>query len=213
MARPAKFTHDDVLDGALAAVAVHGPNATLGDVCAQIGAPVGSIYHRFPTREHLFVQLWLRAIRRFHVGLLEAAAVEDPREALTASAVHIPRYCRDHPDEALALTLYRHQVLVTTAPADLAAEVRTVNDQVIAAMQQLCHRRYGRTTDHLLALVATAVQQCPYGLVRPHVGAPVPAWLDEAVAAASTAILALGDRPAQDGPSSHGAPDRDPAGG
>lgn len=194
MARPAKFTPDRILDGALAAVATHGTTATLGDVCTAIEAPIGSVYHRFPTREHLFVRLWLRSIRRFHVGLLEAAAVDDPRSALAACAVHVPRYCRAHPDEARAMTLYRQPVLVSTAPDALADEVRTVNDTVITAMKRLCRRRYGRATPQLLTLVATAVQQCPYGLVRPYVGGPVPAWLDDAVLASSAAILALGDR-------------------
>jgi AcrR family transcriptional regulator len=193
MARPAKFSHDDLLDAALAAVVAHGRDATVSDVCACVGAPVGSVYHRFPTREHLFVQLWLRSVRRFHVGLLRAAALDDPHEALTACALHIPRYCRAHPDEALALTLYRHQVLLTTAPQDLLAQVQTLNDPVVRELRRLCRLRYGRTTPHLLTVVRTAVQQCPYGLVRPHVGGRVPTWLDDAVAVASSAILNLYD--------------------
>jgi AcrR family transcriptional regulator len=194
MARPSKFSHDQLLDAARAAIARHGTNTTIGQVSEEIGAPVGSIYHRFASREELFVSLWLRAIHRFHVGLLAAAEIDDARQALAASAVHIPRYCREHPDEALAMTLYRQKVLVTTAPASLLADVRTVNDDVIAAMTALCARRYGTATDHRLILVAMAVQQCPYGLVRPHVGADVPLWLDDVVLASSLAILALGDR-------------------
>ena len=195
MARPAKFTRDQILDAAVAAISAHGTGATLGQVCELVGAPIGSVYHRFPTREHLFVQVWLRSIRRFHVGLLRAAATPDPEQALIACAVHIPRYCRRLPQEALAMTLYRQQVLVGTAPADLADEVRTVNDAVIASIRELCRRRYGQATAHLVELVRVAVQQCPYGLVRPHVGGPVPGWLDDAVAASSAAILALGDTP------------------
>lgn len=194
MARPAKFTADQFLDGALAAVARHGTGATLGQVGEQIGAPSGSLYHRFPTREHLFVSLWLRAVHRFQAELLLAATLDDPRDALAACAVHIPRFCREHPDEAVALTLYRQQRLVTTAPPELRARVGTVNDDIFAAFRQLCARRYGQADDALLTLVATAVQQCPYGLVRPYVGRPVPAWLDDAALVASTAILALGDR-------------------
>lgn len=204
MARPAKFTRDQILDGTLAAVAAHGTSATLADVCAQIGAPIGSIYHRFPTREHLFVELWLRSIRGFHAGLLDAALIEDPGAALTACAVHIPRYCREHPSEALAMTLYRQRALTATAPADLTGDARTVNDKVDTAIRQLCQRRYGRITDHLLAVVTTAVRQCPYGLVRPYVGGQVPLWLDDAVMASSKAILALGDQPAEATPG--GAP-------
>lgn len=193
MARPAKFSHEQILDAALAAVAAHGTAATLSQVCTRIGAPVGSVYHRFPTREHLFIALWLRSIRRFHVGLLDATAIADPGQALTASAVHIPRYCRQHPDEALAMTLYRQQSLLHQAPADLLDDVRTVNDQVNAELSSLCRRRYGRRTARRLSIVTAAVRQCPYGLVRPYVGGQVPLWLDDAVVAAGNAILALGD--------------------
>lgn len=193
MARPAKFTPDQFLDAARDAVALHGRDATLGQVCALVGAPTGSVYHRFPTREHLFVGLWLRSVRRFHVGLLEAAALPDGRAALAAAALHIPRYCREHPSDALALTLYRQQVLVRSAPADLADDVRSVNDRIAAATGDLCRRRYGTVSEHLLTVVTTAVRQCPYGLVRPYVGGEVPQWLDDAVLASSTAILDLGD--------------------
>lgn len=193
MARPPKFSTDQILDAACSAVMRHGRDASIAQVSKEIGAPVGSIYHRFASRDELFAGLWLRSIRRFHVGLLEAAALDDAQQALIAAAVHIPRYCRGHPDDALAMTLYRQRLLLDTAPASLADEVRTVNDDVLTAMRHLCRRRYGRVTGHRLELLATAVQQCPYGLVRPYVGGEVPSWLDDVVVAATAAILALGD--------------------
>ncbi|MGH3500910.1 MAG: TetR/AcrR family transcriptional regulator [Nocardioidaceae bacterium] len=193
MARPTKFTRDQILDAARSAVLHHGRGASVAQVSDEVGAPVGSIYHRFASRDELFISLWLRAIHRFHVGLLDAARFGDARTALTASAVHIPRYCRSHPAEALAMTLYRQRTLVTTAPTSLAEAVSTVNDDAVAAMTTLCRQRYGRATRHRLDLVATAVQQCPYGLVRPYVGNVVPRWLDDAVVAASNTILNLGD--------------------
>jgi len=195
MARPAKFSHDQILDAARAAVVRHGRAATIAHVADEIEVPVGSIYHRFASREELFVTLWLRAVRRFQAGVLAAAADGDPGAALAACAVHVSRYCREHPDEALALTLYRHRALVRSGPPALADQVRPLNDDVLALMADLTRRRYGRVGPHLLDLVRTAAQQCPYGLVRPYVGGEVPAWLDGAVRAAAVAILALGDTP------------------
>ncbi|WP_066913551.1 TetR/AcrR family transcriptional regulator [Millisia brevis] len=193
MARPTKFSTEQILDGALAVVGRRWRAATIADVGAQIGAPVGSIYHRFGSREELFVALWLRSIRRFHVGFLAATEGPDARRAAVAAAVHIPRYCRRYPAEALALSLYRWEALIEDGPADLIDEIGTVNDDVEAALRRLCADRFGSTDPRHLELLSVAVQACPYGLVRPYLGAEVPAALDDIVAAASGAILDLGD--------------------
>ena len=193
MARPAKFTTEDLLDGALRAVAAHGTSATLAQVAQEVGAPMGSIYHRYASREHLFVALWLRSIRAFHVGLLATREIDDPREALLAQATHIPRWCRDQPDVALAMTLYRQRQLLAAPPAGLEDEVRTLNDEVRALGREQTVAFYGRRDDHLEQVMALAVRQCPYGLVRPFIGSgmPLPPWIDDACVAAAAAILAL----------------------
>lgn len=193
MARPAKFTADDLLDGAMRAVARHGTSATVGQVAQEVGAPIGSIYHRFPSREHLFVSLWLRSIRAFHVGLLATRDIDDPREALLAQAIHIPRWCREHPDVAVAMTLYRQRELLGAPPAGLEDEVRTLNDDIWALGREQAAAFYGRRDEHLEQVMALAVRQCPYGLVRPFIGSrmPMPPWLDDACVAAAAAILDL----------------------
>ncbi|BDH55203.1 TetR/AcrR family transcriptional regulator [Tsukamurella sp. PLM1] len=196
MARAAKFSEDDILDAASAAIADAGRGATIAQVAKAAGAPVGSIYHRYPSREDLFVSLWLRSIRRFHVGLLEAMAAPDPNEAAIAAAVHIPRFCREHPRDALAMTMYRQADLVASAPSGLVEEVRHVNDRVDDATRDVAARRYPEVDDFRLALLATACRESPYGLVRRYLGSsvPIPPWLDDAVRASTAAMLALGDR-------------------
>lgn len=193
MARPSRFTYDDVLDAAARAVHEHGRDATVNQVALALGGPTGSIYHRFASREELMASLWLRAVRRFHAGLLEAYALPDPHQALLAAARHIPAYCREYPAESNALTLYRQPELAATAPASLREAVRTINDPVVEAATALVERRYGSATETHVRLVLLATQACPYGLVRPFVGRQVPDWLDEACVAAAGGILALGD--------------------
>lgn len=193
MARPKKFSTEQILDGALAVVGRRWRAATIADVAAQIGAPVGSIYHRFGSREILFVSLWLRSIRRFHVGFLAATEGPDPHRAAVDTAVHIPHYCRAHPAEALALSLYRWHVLLDEGPSDLLDEIRTINDDIDTALRRLCIARFGSDDQGHMELLSTAVQASPYGLVRPYLGTAVPDNLDDIVAAAATAILHLGD--------------------
>lgn len=199
MARPAKFTLTELLDGARDAVLQYGLDATVAQVSAVVGAPSGSLYHRFPSRQHLMVELWLRSVRRFHQGYLVAAAEPDPHQAVSACAAFIPRYCRAFPADARAMMLFRHSELSTTAPESLRTEVRTVNDEVWAALHRLTQRRFdGAADSKRVALMRAAVNQAAYGLVRPYVGGSVPQQLDDIVVGAAVGILALGDeRPAR----------------
>ena len=80
MARPAKFTDDEILDAALRQV-TDGAGATVAGIAAAVGAPTGSIYHRFPSRDVLLARLWLRTVAGFQDGLVAVLADQDPAEA------------------------------------------------------------------------------------------------------------------------------------
>lgn len=197
MARPAKFTDDNLLDAARESVFSHGASATIGQIAAAAGAPVGSIYHRFGSREELLTRLWIRGIRRFQADLLELGGSPDAAVALETAAIHVPRFCRENPAEANVLTLYRQPALVSTAPTELRDTVEHLNDEVFGVMARLASRYYGRATQHRLQVVRTACQQSPYGLVRPYIGrrdstASMPTWLEDAVRVSTRAILTVG---------------------
>ncbi len=200
MARPARFSEDDIVDAAARTVYEHGPSATLAQVAAELGGPTGSIYHRFASRAELFVTLWLRSIRRFHAGLIEAYGLVDPQEALLAATVHIPRFCRDHRLDALAITLYRQSRLVAQAPGSLQQQVAEINDVVDAGLRALVPARYGQDSDEGFRLLMVGTRLSPYGLVRPFVGGEVPDWLDDVCLAAARGILSLGDTQTHRGP-------------
>ena len=198
MARPARFTPDGILDAAAQVVADRWREATVADVAHALQTPPNSVYYRFETKDVLFGSLWLRSVRRFHIGLLEALSDSDPQQAAIAAAVHIPVFCRDHRLEAIAMTLYRQQDLVRRVEGQLADAVQHVNDRVAEAMVELCSRRYGRTDEDTLALLTVACQESGYGLVRRYLrrDAAMPEWLEEAVAGACAGILDIGDRQA-----------------
>ena len=82
MARPARFSDSDLLDAAAEVAAAHGPAATTISAIAQAaGAPTGSLYHRFPSRDVLLGTLWLDLIGRFQAGWIEALEALDPEAA------------------------------------------------------------------------------------------------------------------------------------
>jgi len=66
MPRPARYTVDELLDAAAALLTDGGPTAvTMSAVARAVGAPSGSMYHRFPTRAALCGGLWIRTEERF----------------------------------------------------------------------------------------------------------------------------------------------------
>src|SRR5438067_4092316 len=102
MAKP-RFDRADFLDAALALIAEGGPPAaTVAAIAERLGAPTGSFYHRFASRDVLFGELWLRTVRDFQRGIGEAL---DAGEGLRA-ALHTPAWVRAHPGEARLLLLY-----------------------------------------------------------------------------------------------------------
>lgn len=193
MSRPAKFSADDLLDAAARAVLDHGPQVSVADVGRAAGAPVGSIYHRFRSREELLASLWVRSIRHFHVGFLAALRLPDPQAAIEAAARHVPAHCRAHPAEARAMTLFSRQHLLQGGPESIRAAVEHVNDGIDGATGDLCARRYGSVSPELQEILVIATRLSPYGLVRAFIGADVPALLDDAAAVSATAIATLGD--------------------
>src|SRR5947209_17532904 len=108
MARP-KFADRDFLDAALAIAAERGPlAATVGAIAERLGAPVGSFYHRFASRDVLLGELWLRTVLDFQQGITAALDAGDGLRA----ALHTPAWVRGHPDEARLLLPYHRDDFV-----------------------------------------------------------------------------------------------------
>ena len=193
MARASKYSAEQILDAAAEVVHERWREATVAQVAERVGAPSGSVYHRFPSRDALFGALWGRSIRRFHEGLVRAADLTDGADALAAMTVHVPRFCRDRPLDAKAMTLYRLPDLLRLVPAGDRPALATINDEVNDGLREALRRRFGRLDDALFRLGLLATRQCPYGLVRPLIGADIPAEFDAVCRAAADGILALGD--------------------
>ena len=105
MGRPVTHTEDRFLDAAAGLFATGAARAvTMNAVARAVGAPSGSIFHRFPTRGSLLAALWLRTVRRFHQEYLEqlgsgALTVSDA----VAATTWVVDWCRANLSAALIL--------------------------------------------------------------------------------------------------------------
>ncbi len=176
MPRPARYSVDEILDAAAELLAADGPAAvTMAAVARAVGAPSGSMYHRFATRAELCGELWMRTEERFQGGFAAALATsDDTTQQCIAAARHTVQWCRDHPVEAQVLLVGADAMCRTEWPAELVAR----------------RNRLSRATRRLLAGLAVdadrlhaAVVDVPYAIVRRHLVARqrVPASADDIV--------------------------------
>lgn len=184
MPRPARFSADELLDAAAALLADDGPAAvTMSAVARAVGAPSGSIYHRFPSRAALCGELWMRTEERFVAGIVAALSEPgDPPTRCVAAARFTVRWCREHPNEA--------QVLLAGAEALAAADW----PEPLQGRRRRTRRSLQRSLKGVPAdadRVSAAVIDVPYAVVRRHLlaGRVIPASADAIVADCARALL------------------------
>jgi len=150
--------------------------ATVEAISGASGAPTGSIYHRFGSRDELVTRLWIRAVRRSQSAFLEVVDLRDPAAAAVRAGLAVFDFCRTEPRDARLLVSFRYEDVVRdAAEGPLAEELRDLNRPVEAAVQDLARALYGRATRGAVDRVLLVVFDLPYGAVRRHLiagGAP-----------------------------------------
>ena len=194
MGRPAKFDSEQILDITARIIADGGPGqATVAAIAQRLGAPSGSIYHRFESRDLLLARLWIRTVRSAQEGFVAALALPDLDQAALEAALHIPRWSRQHLPEATVLLLYRREDLVDRWPEELGPQVAELNKGMEAAVRDFTRRWFGRITPTSLETVAFALVDTPYGASRRYLlaGKPPPPTVDELIVRTCRCVLSL----------------------
>ena len=202
MAPPRKHETDVILDAARALVLGGGPRAaSVAAIAKASGAPAGTLYHRFGNRDGILTAAWLRALERFQARAL-AAGGETPAdtalETAVAMAVAAVSFARELPDDARLLLTIRPTDLLDDEPdAAFRETLAAMNAPLTERIAILARQLYGNTAPRSLDAVARAVADLPYAVVRRHAhDDPMPAWLEDDVAASALAALrAFGEGP------------------
>jgi len=182
LAPPRKHDTDTILDAARALALRDGPRAaSVAAIAAESGAPAGTLYHRFGSRDGVLAAAWLRALERFQAGALDAAREPDAVEAAVGMALATVAFARAHPDDArLLLTLRRDDLLDSEPGAELRERLAAMNAPLEAQLRRVARGLHGRADARALDRVTRAVVDVPYAAVRRHAGR-LPAWLADDV--------------------------------
>jgi len=195
MAPPRKHDTDHILDVARALVLAEGPRAaSVAAIAGRSGAPVGTLYHRFGSRDGLLAATWLRALERFQERATAAGEAhhDDPVEMGVAIAGAALTFAAQDPEDAQLLLAVRRSDLMDDRP-DAATHKRldAMNVPLRDALRQVARGLHGRADARALDAVTRAVVDLPMAAIRRHLpGAePLPGWLAGDVRDAVRALL------------------------
>ncbi|WP_439400391.1 TetR/AcrR family transcriptional regulator (plasmid) [Bradyrhizobium sp. PMVTL-01] len=162
----AKFAEADYLSAALAIAFEHGPAAaTVASISERLKAPTGSFYHRCPSRDVLLGNLWLKTILQFQQGVSEALAAGDG----LAAALHTPRWCREHLNEARLLLLFSREDFVAGEwPVELRERVAAMNRRMKNDAQRRARVVFGQDGAEERRLADFVIANVPVAAVREH---------------------------------------------
>jgi AcrR family transcriptional regulator len=158
---------------------------TLHALVAETGVSVGSLYHRYGSREGLLARAWLDAVRAFQ-GRVLAELESGSADAGERAALATPRFCRAEPDRAALLACCRRSEFIgADTPAELRAEIEGVNVAAAAAVA-----RFAKANGHSLDAVRMALVAIPLGAVRLYLpDKTVPRAVDDYVRVAYRAVI------------------------
>lgn len=189
MGRKPRFEKKDFVQAALRVLALAGPaGVTVQAVARETGAPIGSVYHRFASRDVILAGLWVRIVADFQDGFLAALAEGDVERAI----LHTPRWVRERPREAAVLLLYRREELIAGPwPEDVKARVADLAAELDGGIMEFVMKKWGAADEGTLRRTVFALMDVPAAAVRRYLarGEIVPLEMDRLIAAAGLAAL------------------------
>ncbi len=160
MGRLRLYTSDQILDGARGLVLGEGvAAATIGNIARASGAPPGSIYYRFDSRERLLAELWIRAVERAQRHCIAAveAAVE-PTEAVVAGGLSIFDFVLSEPADAqLLVSMRRTDLIRSPLPPPLVERLRALNRPLEHLIDRLAGQLFSRWPCSICPTAASGV--------------------------------------------------------
>lgn len=192
MVRLAVFSADAIVDAAVALLAEGGPSAaSLAAIARKVGAPTGSIYHRFESRAAIIATAWSTIHGGFVAQVAPPLRAGDGR----AAALALVAWARGDARAARVLLINDVETILDDAPpAALRAAIRrqedVLDDAFAAYLQHSVARR--PIPDEAASRARFLVLDGPIALLRPHLlaGGAIPGFVDAMVAEMHDALAA-----------------------
>ena len=163
MGRKAYFNHEEFINSAIQIIAEEGLGAlTIAGLATRVTAPIGSVYHRFPSRDALIAELWLNIIESFQNEWLKILQTD----GLQATLFCI-EWARSHPNEACVMLLYRINDLTSGEwPKDLQKRALRLSKELNEGIASFTKKQFGSVTKEYIDRTLFAISDAPMGILR-----------------------------------------------
>ena len=190
MGRPARITNADLIAATTSIAARLGPaRTTIAAIAREADAPVGSVYHRYPSRDALLAEAWISAAEAFGEEFLAALNAARTADAAVEAALVTPRFARANHAGGVALFVHRRDDFLEAAPEESRTRAAKQTSAMLNGLAQAAKRLLPQDSRGREKL-AVALIGIPYGAVRVFLPQAVPPKeLDAVIAAAARAAI------------------------
>jgi AcrR family transcriptional regulator len=189
MVRIAKFNEDSFIDAAIEIAANCGvPAVSISAIASKAGAPVGSVYHRFESRDTILARAWLKVKAHFRHKVASQWGDGDTWQAVSG----FMGWCRDYPLYAQFLLQSENAPFLhdTVAP-ELHAQLEAEQAALDACFQQ-CMQKSGHELAHEQneSMLRYLLIDSPIAVVKPYLmqNRPIPTTIDAMLRASHDAV-------------------------
>ena len=163
MGRKAYFKNEEFIDSAIQIIAEEGLGAlTIAGLSTRVTAPIGSVYHRFPSRDALVAELWLNIIESFQNEWLKILQTDGLQATLFCM-----QWVRTHPSEARVMLLYRIDDLTSGEwPKDLKKRALLLSKELNDGIVSFTKKKFGSVTKEYTDRTLFAIHDAPMGILR-----------------------------------------------
>lgn len=184
--RPSTISADAILDAVTRLAGERGATvATIQAISASSGASVGSLYHRFESRDALLARAWLRTAKAFLELFISTLDACDTIENGVRAALVTTCWARENRvAAALIVSHNRDEFLSAGAPATVLREAEALGRDLNGSLQRFA-KRIGQADGAGLARCRYALVGLADGAVRLYLPSRVPppevdAWVEAA---------------------------------
>lgn len=165
MVRTADFSDECFIQASLNLIALGGPGAaTMAAIAKCAGAPTGSIYHRFPSRNALLGTTWHKALKSLTEATIPALLCGDSQAAVTT----LLDWAEGHVCEARLLFFYEESDLIDgPLPAETHKAIAVQHQKLGEGLTALLTHKSKALSATNLALANFAIFDGPIAAIKP----------------------------------------------